>query len=90
MVGRTRFELVKAMPVDLQSTPFGHSGTYPFLDIIVVPARAGSAVIGWLPEVGKGLSGKNLQPDKVESEANPKRNCQQAEHRCSDHHLQRR
>ena len=30
MVGRTGFEPVKAMPVDLQSTPFGHSGTYPF------------------------------------------------------------
>jgi hypothetical protein len=29
MVGRTGFEPVKAMPVDLQSTPFGHSGTYP-------------------------------------------------------------
>ena len=31
MVGRTGFEPVKAMPVDLQSTPFGHFGTYPFL-----------------------------------------------------------
>lgn len=29
MVGRTGFEPVKAMPVDLQSTPFGHFGTYP-------------------------------------------------------------
>ncbi len=64
MVGRTGFEPVKAMPVDLQSTPFGHSGTYPFLDIIVVPTRAGSAVIGRVPTLGKGLSARNLQPCK--------------------------
>src|SRR2546423_1403148 len=29
MVGRAGFEPAKAEPVDLQSTPFGHSGTYP-------------------------------------------------------------
>ncbi len=29
MVGRTGFEPVKALPTDLQSVPFGHSGTSP-------------------------------------------------------------
>ena len=30
MVGRDGFEPSKAEPADLQSAPFGHSGTYPY------------------------------------------------------------
>ena len=30
VVGRGGFEPPKAMPADLQSAPFGHSGTYPY------------------------------------------------------------
>lgn len=30
MVGSARFELAKAMPIDLQSIPFDHFGNYPF------------------------------------------------------------
>ena len=30
MVGRDGFEPSKAVPADLQSAPFGHSGTYPY------------------------------------------------------------
>lgn len=30
MVGRDGFEPPKAEPRDLQTLPFGHSGTYPF------------------------------------------------------------
>ena len=29
LVGRDGFEPSKAVPADLQSAPFGHSGTYP-------------------------------------------------------------
>ena len=32
MVGRDGFEPSKAEPADLQSAPFGHSGTYPRFD----------------------------------------------------------
>ena len=28
-MGRSGFEPLKAKPADLQSAPFGHSGTYP-------------------------------------------------------------
>ena len=30
LVGRDGFEPSKAEPADLQSAPFGHSGTYPY------------------------------------------------------------
>ena len=30
LVGRDGFEPSKAVPADLQSAPFGHSGTYPW------------------------------------------------------------
>lgn len=30
-LGRSGFEPLKAEPADLQSAPFGHFGTYPFL-----------------------------------------------------------
>ena len=60
MVGRTRFELVKAMPVDLQSTPFGHSGTYPFLDIIVGPHSRGECCYRLAPKGWQGVISKEF------------------------------
>ncbi len=31
LVGRGGFEPPKELPADLQSAPFGHSGTYPYI-----------------------------------------------------------
>ena len=36
MVGRDGFEPPKAKPADLQSAPFGHSGTYPFYYLFTI------------------------------------------------------
>jgi hypothetical protein len=35
LVGRAGFEPTKASPIDLQSTPFGHSGISPSLNILM-------------------------------------------------------
>ena len=39
MVVREGFEPSKAEPADLQSDPFGHSGTSPIIKFLVVPRR---------------------------------------------------
>ena len=44
VVGRDGFEPSKAEPADLQSAPFGHSGTYPFLDNVRILSHAYSGV----------------------------------------------
>ena len=35
LVGRGGFEPPKAVPTDLQSAPFGHSGIFPRLELVV-------------------------------------------------------
>ena len=60
-MGRTGFEPVKAKPVDLQSTPFGHSGTYPSGKVehkhLLIPVNAKSKFFpgGYLTITGTPL-----------------------------------
>ncbi len=34
LVGRDGFEPSKSLTADLQSAPFGHSGTYPYMELV--------------------------------------------------------
>ena len=57
---RTRFELVKAEPADLQSAPFDRFGTdafnsYEFLEVLSSPLS--STKISQLPDFSKYLHG---------------------------------
>ena len=57
LVGRGGFEPPKELPADLQSAPFGHSGTYPYiLTVYLIWSR---------------LSESNQQPADYKSAALP-------------------
>ncbi len=57
-MGRGGFEPPKELPADLQSAPFGHSGTYPY-------------IIKLIENIWSWLSESNQQPADYKSAALP-------------------